>query len=171
MKADVLQNLLETEIDEFNTFTFRDYIKIVNKIYEKKKPMFDQFRDSTPKFKAFIFWVLKKIYEEENIPDNFHETSLIALFKKGDCRDPSNYRYLQVKKYLPRMFEDAVYLKVEATFDQKTPASGTLSGISPPSSGDILLVAPPAQPCLCACFPHIRLGFKPSLLASGSLAF
>ena len=123
MKKDVLDNLMATEITEFNTFTFRDYLKIVNKVYEKKKPMFDQFRDSTPRFKAFIFWILKKMYEEEEIPEEFFETSLIALFKKGDSRDPSNYRYLQVKKYLPRLLEDAIYLKVEDTFDKNTQES------------------------------------------------
>ena len=123
MKKDVLDNLLETEIEEFNTFTFRDYLKVVSKVYQKNKPMFQEFRDSTPKFKAFIFWILKKIYEDETIPEDFHETSLIALFKKGDSRDPSNYRYLQVKKYLPRLFESAVYLKVEDTFDKETPES------------------------------------------------
>ena len=123
MKKDIVDNLLETQIDDFNTFTFRDYLKIVNKVYQKKKPMFQAFRDSTPRFKAFIYWVLKKIYEEETLPENFHETTLIALFKKGDSRNPSNYRYLQVKKYLPRLFEDAVYMKVEATFDQETPES------------------------------------------------
>ena len=54
-------------------------MKIVNKIYQKKKAMFQAFRDSTPQFKAMIFWILKKIYEDETIPEDFHETSLIAL--------------------------------------------------------------------------------------------
>ena len=123
MKKDVLDTLLETQISEYNTFSFRDYVKIVNKIYLKKKPMFQAFRDSTPRFKAMIYWILKKIYEDETIPEDFHETSLIALFKKGDTREPGNYRYLQVKRYLPRLFEDAVYMKIEATFDQETPDS------------------------------------------------
>ena len=83
MKKDVLDTLLETQINEYNTFPFRDYMKIVNKIYQKKKPMFQAFCDSTPWFKAMIFWILKKIYEDETIPEDFHETSLIALFKKA----------------------------------------------------------------------------------------
>ena len=121
MKKDVLDTLLETYINDYNTFHFRDYMKIVNKIYQKKKAMFQAFRDSTPQFKAMIFWILKKIYEDETKPEDFHETSLIALFKKVDTREPGNYRYLQVKQYLPRLFEDAVYMKIKATFDQESP--------------------------------------------------
>ena len=120
MKKQLLDTLLQTEIKEFNTFTFRDYLKIVKKVYVKKKPMFNTFMDSSAKYKVMIFWLLKRIYEEETIPESFFDTELVALFKKGDQKDPGNYRYLQLKKDLPRLFEMAVYLKIENTFEAST---------------------------------------------------
>ena len=121
MKKKLLDTLLETEIVEFNTFTIRDYMKILNRVYEKKKPMFSDFIDSSAKYKVMIYWLLKRIYEDEEIPENFFDTELVALFKKGDQKDPGNYRYLQLKKDLPRLFEMAIYLKIEKTFDLHTP--------------------------------------------------
>ena len=90
MKKKLVDTLKETDIQEFNTLTMID-LKILDKVYVKKKEMFSDFRDSSPKFKVMIFWLLKKIYETEEIPESFDETELIALFKKvppGQERHP-----------------------------------------------------------------------------------
>ena len=123
MKKRLLETLTEIEIKDFNTLTMRDYLKILDKVYTKKKEMFSSFLDSSPKFKVMIYWLLKKIYEDEEIPESFFDTELMALFKKGDQKDPGNYRFLQLKKDIPRLFEMAVYVKLEKTYDAKTPES------------------------------------------------
>ena len=123
MKKKLMETLVETEIKVFKSFTINDYINVVNKVYDKKKEMFANFRDSSPKFKVLIFYILKKIYEEEDIPPSFFETKLIALFKKGNYMDPNNYRYLHIKDYLPRLFEMCLHQKLDVVFDNHTPES------------------------------------------------
>ena len=87
--------------------------------------MFADFIESSVRFKVFIFWLLKALYETESLPDSFMETVLIARFKKGSAKDPNNYRFLHIKEWLPRMFENAVHLKIEDTFEHHTPESQT----------------------------------------------
>ena len=84
-------------IEEFKTITIDDYLKAVDKVITKKKSMFEDFRDASPKFKAMIYWLLRKIYEEGDIPEEFLKTNLVALFKKGDPQLASNYRYIHLK--------------------------------------------------------------------------
>ena len=125
MKVKVLETLQETQIEIFKSLTIEDYISVVDKILEKKKEMFAEFIDSSPKFKVMIFLYLKKMYESEDIPDSFKETELIALFKKGNRQDASNYRFIHIKGWLPRIFEMLIYQKIYVIFDKKTPESQT----------------------------------------------
>ena len=125
MKKDILGTLLETDIPDFKQLTMEDYIAVLNQIYIKKKPMFQMFIESSPRFKVMIFWLLKLIYEQEEIPESFFLTSLIALFKKGEISDPNNYRFIHIKEWLPRIFEMMLYKKVEVVFDVSTPESQT----------------------------------------------
>ena len=125
MKVKILETLQETQIEVFKSLTIEDYITVVDKILEKKKEMFSEFIDSSPKFKVMIFLYLKKMYESEDIPDSFKETELIALFKKGNRQDASNYRFIHIKGWLPRIFEMLIYQKIYVIFDKKTPESQT----------------------------------------------
>ena len=61
MKADILKTLQETQIEIFKSLTFEDYIAVVEKILEKKKEIFIEYIDSSPKFKVMIFIYLKKM--------------------------------------------------------------------------------------------------------------
>ena len=87
--------------------------------------MYQMFIESSVKFKVFVFWLLKAIYEKELIPESFLKTVLVALHKKGNARDCNNYRFLHLKEWLPRMFENAIHLKIEDTFDSFTPEAQT----------------------------------------------
>ena len=125
MKVDIIKTLQETHIETFKSLTIEDYIAVVDKILEKKKEMFSEYIDSSPKFKVMIFLFLKKMYESEDVPDSFKETELIALFKKGNRQDASNYRFIHIKWWLPRIFEMLIYQKLYVIFDKYTPESQT----------------------------------------------
>ena len=119
-KKDIVELLDETVIEEFNTITPRDFVRAVQRVMNKGKAMFAQFLRMSPKLLAVLYFVFKKMYEEEVIPDDFIETLLIALHKKGDQRLASNYRFLHMRKDMSRFFQLLVYLKLESHFDTHT---------------------------------------------------
>ena len=120
MKKKLQDKLQSMNIKEFKTLTIDDYLKAVDKVFTKKKSMFEDFRDASPKFKAMIYWLLRKIYEEGDIPEEFLKTNLVALYKKGDPQLASNYRYIHLKDYLARLLENVIYIKLEACYDKVT---------------------------------------------------
>ena len=121
MKVDLMETLKETRIENFSTLTENEYIRAINKIRRNKKPLFKVFLSSSHRFQAVMFLIIKDIYESEEIPESMMVTRLVPLFKKGDPRDPANYRYLHLRSDLARIFEAVVYLKLEDHFAQKTP--------------------------------------------------
>ena len=125
MKRKLLDTLKETEIEEFESLTMDDYLKVVNKVLIKKKPMMMDFIDSSPRFKVFIYWILKLVYDTEQIPEEFYRTELVALFKKGSATDPNNYRFIHLKDWLPRLLEMCIHVKIDKVFDEKTPEAQT----------------------------------------------
>ena len=108
---------LESEI------SIEDYMWAVDRIAQKKKPMFNDFLRSHPAMKASLYWIVRRMYQEETIPERFLETELIPLFKnKGSPADPGGYRYLHLKSWGARLTEMCIFKKVEKLFDTKTPA-------------------------------------------------
>ena len=96
MKRKLLNTLKETEIEEFESLTLDDYLRVVNKVLTKKKPMMIDFIDSSARFKVFIYWMIKLVYDTEQLPEDFYKTELVALFKKGSALDPNNYRFIHL---------------------------------------------------------------------------
>ena len=122
-KKSVVETLDQTRIEEFNTLTPREYVRAVQRIANKGKNMFKQFLKIHPKLQALFFFVFKRMYEEEIVPECFRETILIALFKKNDPKDPGNYRFLHMKSDLSRLYELLIYMKLETHFDRVTAES------------------------------------------------
>ena len=119
-KKKIVDQLDKTIISEFNTITPREYVRAVQRVMDKGKAMFRQFLRMSPKLLAVLYFVLKKMYEEEVIPDDFIETFLVALHKKGDPRLAANYRFLHMRGDVSRFFQLLIYLKLEAHFDKCT---------------------------------------------------
>ena len=95
-------------------------MNVTRRIYEKKKGMFSPFMNSSPDLKAAIFLFMKRIYETEEIPKKMFETVLFPLFKKGDRRQLSNYRFLHLRSFLPRILEMLIYQKLEKSYESLT---------------------------------------------------
>ena len=125
MKRKLLNTLKETEIEEFESLTLDDYLRVVNKVLTKKKPMMMDFIDSSARFKVFIYWMIKLVYDTEQLPEDFYKTELVALFKKGSALDPNNYRFIHLKEWLPRLLEMCIHVKIDKVFDTKTPEAQT----------------------------------------------
>ena len=119
-KREIVKMLDETQIVDFNTLTPREYVRAIHKVTRKGKKMFSQFLKCSNKLLALFFFIFKRLYEEEIIPDMFIETVLVHLFKKNDPRLPSNYRFLHMKRDVSRLFELLVYMKLENHFDTFT---------------------------------------------------
>ena len=82
--------------------------------------MFEDFILSSPKYKAMVFHFLKLVYEHEIIPQDLLETELVALYKKGDPKEPGNYRFIHIRRDISRILEMMIYEKLEHTFEKYT---------------------------------------------------
>ena len=120
LKKETVEMLSQTKVEHFNTLTPDKYLKAIRRITIKGKGMFKQFLKMSFRMQAVFFFIFKEIYEQETLPDETFETLLIALYKKGDHRDPSMYRYLHIKLDVIRIFELLVYFKLESHFDKVT---------------------------------------------------
>ena len=120
MKRETVELLAKTQINEYETLTPREYMRALQKIQAKYKRMFRQFFKLSFKMQAAFYFLFKAMYESERIAEEMLETLLITLHKKGDARDPKNYRFLHIKLDVARIFEMLVYFKLENHFDSKT---------------------------------------------------
>ena len=71
MKKQLQQTLMGEQMKTFKSLSFEDYMAVVNKVMTKKKAMFQEFRDTSPRFKIMIYHLLKYIYESEDFPEEF----------------------------------------------------------------------------------------------------
>ena len=120
LKKETVEMLSKTKIEYFNTLTPEEYLRAIRRITIKGKGMFKQFLKMSFRMQAVFFFIFKAMYEQETLPEETFETLLIALYKKGDHRDPSMYRYLHIKIDVIRIFELLVYFKLESHFDRVT---------------------------------------------------
>ena len=119
--VELYNNITEDDSDNPNTtITIEEFMTVSKRIYEKKKGMFRPFMNSSPELKAAIFLFMKRIYETEEIPKKMFETVLFPLFKKGDRRKLSNYRFLHLRSFLPRILEMLIYQKLEKSYELLT---------------------------------------------------
>ena len=120
LKKETVELLSKTKVEHYNTITPDEYLKAIRRITIKGKGMFKQFLKTSFRMQAVFYFIFKAMYEQETLPESTFETLLIALYKKGDARDPSNYRYLHIKLDIIRIFELLVYFKLEGHFDKVT---------------------------------------------------
>ena len=119
-KLEIVKLLAETRIEQYESITPREYMRALEKIQAKNKRMFCQFFKLSFKMQAAFYFLFKAMYESEALAEEMLNTLLIALHKKGDPRDPRNYRFLHIKMDVARIFEMLVYFKLEQHFDTHT---------------------------------------------------
>ena len=139
LKRQISETLEKGEIEEFETLKEEEWEEIVEKIKKKGKSMFQDFIQSGEEWKNLWYHVIKRMYEEEQFPESFLVTELKPLYKKGDPRDPGNYRYLHLRNEGSRLLEFAIYQKLKLTFNEKT-GSNQLGGMPQSSTIEHLIV-------------------------------
>ena len=106
---------LQEEKERDETILWEDYLEVMQILVARQKNCYADMKRWGPKFKIFVYWLLKKIYEEETIPAEFLRTKLQALYKgRGSRKDLGNYRFLHLKDGMAKMFETLVMQKCKA---------------------------------------------------------
>ena len=105
---------VESEDPAHNDLYWEEYLEALMVLAARNKSVYDDLKRWGPEFKIFVYMLLKRIFETEEIPDQFNETKLQALFKnKGSRKDLSNYRFLHLKTTIAKLFEYILMQKVK----------------------------------------------------------
>lgn len=67
------------------------------------------YKQATPEFLEYILEFLNRIFCEEVTPENFRQSRISAIFKKGDRNLPENYRGIAVLNSLRKVFTQILY--------------------------------------------------------------
>ena len=91
----------EVSIEEFES--------VLAKFATKETKTYDFILKAGDKYKEAIFKLCKRIIEEEEIPESFHKTVLIMIWKrKGSMETLKNNRFLHMKEVLARCVDSLV---------------------------------------------------------------
>ena len=104
LKKSLVQNYINQNDDNNDTLTEKEYLRALRNIYMKWKNLFKPSFNTSSKFKAAFFHVLKLLYDSEEVPEELLVTTLKPLYKKGDKRRPENYRYLHLRSWMSRLY-------------------------------------------------------------------
>ena len=91
----------EVSIEEFEA--------VLTKFATKETKTYDFILKAGDKYKEAIYKLCKRIIEEEEVPDSFHKTVLIMIWKrKGSMETLRNNRFLHMKEVLARCVDSLV---------------------------------------------------------------
>ena len=115
--------LVESQDPKDDTLYLEEYLEVVKELQGRNKTCYADMKKWGPNFRIFVYWLLKRMYEREEVPDEFLQTNLQALYKKGSRMDLGNYRFLHLKTCLAKLFETLVMRKVKPDLWNKYPES------------------------------------------------
>ena len=96
------------------TIYVEEFQQMVTKLASRNKTVYDDMKSWGPQFRVVGYWLMKRMYEEEEIPREFTTTNLQPLYKgKGPRNDLSSYRFLHLKTCFAKLFEALVMEKVK----------------------------------------------------------
>ena len=115
---------VETDDPRDETIYIEEFLEVMKELQARNKNVYSDIKKWGPKFRIFVYWLMKRMYEDESIPDEFLTTNLQALYKnKGSRKDLGNYRFLHLKTCLAKMFETLVMRKVKPDLWKAFPTS------------------------------------------------
>ena len=98
----------ETDIDSYE-LTREIYNEVLKSLKEKNKGMFKLLNKSGDKYKDAIYYYMRRIFKQEDIPSIFQITWLIAIWKrKGSALDLNMMRYIHTKHWDAKLCEALV---------------------------------------------------------------
>ena len=126
----VERNQMECDLEEMikleNDFSKEpirenEFEEAVFEIIDGKKDCYLDFLRSGPQFKMVIFALIQKIYLTGEVPREFQKTNLMKLYKKGDRKLLSNYRFLHLKHWLCKITEKVIMKRLKTKMSEATP--------------------------------------------------
>ena len=98
----------ETDIDSYE-LTREMYNEVLKSLKEKNKGMFKLLNKSGDKYKDALYYYMRRIFKQEDIPSIFQITWLIAIWKrKGSALDLNMMRYIHTKHWDAKLCEALV---------------------------------------------------------------
>ena len=108
-KEEYHQKIMKKKDKDSLSLTRDVFDKVLEKIKEKGKKMFNSLNKAGDKYKDAIFKYMKRIFDNEEIPTQFSETTLIAIWKgKGSPLDLNMSRFIHEKAWPARLCDAIV---------------------------------------------------------------
>ena len=114
---------IESDDPRDETIYWEDYLDTLNELQARNKSVYSDIKRWGPKFRIFVYLLLKRLYENEECPEEFLKTKLQALYKKGPRSELGNYRFLHLKTCLAKVYETLIMKKVKADIWRAYPES------------------------------------------------
>ena len=112
--------MTEMPEDDDENLTYEDFERILSRFRSKGKKSYQFLTKAGPEMLQVVFKLLCRVWESEDIPEQWSDTTLIQLFKgKGSREDLSGYRFLHTKHWLPKTFEALVVDKMKTKLVDK----------------------------------------------------
>ena len=106
MEEKVSDDSSEMSIELFN--------KSMEELWKTKKTKYDFIVKGGYALKNAIFYLFRKVWETEMIPEGWNRTTLLQLPKsKGDFRNQDNTRFIHLKDQIPKMFSHIIINQVK----------------------------------------------------------
>ena len=107
-KKDKVKEVLKGKTGEF-VASYDTFEQMVKKFRKAGKRNYDFLTKSSKSFQTVVFKFCSKMFEEENFPNKFQNTTLHMLYKgKGKRENLSDNRFIHCKEWLPRAAEGLV---------------------------------------------------------------
>ena len=107
--------LQESDDPRDDTIYLEEYQETVKDLVSRNKSVYSDMKVWGPQMRIVVYWMMRRMYEVEEIPKEFLRTELQPLYKgKGPRCDLSNYRFLHLKSCFTKLFEAMVMKKVKA---------------------------------------------------------
>ena len=98
------------------------YDKVLARIQEKGKNMFNLLNKAGQGYKDAMFWYMKRIIDNEEIPNEFRKTELISIWKKkGSPLDLNMMRFIHMKIVPAKLCEALVTEKMKPKIVEHCP--------------------------------------------------
>ena len=102
--------------------TWKQFMKAVYKIFQKRKSVYLDFINSGNDFKVAVFHLVNKIYQSGKIPESFHYTKLTKIYKKkGSVNEVTNYRFIHSKPWIAKLMEKIIVYQIDHQIKSSMP--------------------------------------------------
>ena len=101
------------EKEDDDELSREDFEKELISIRSKGKSIYYDLVKSGDGFKNNVYKFMSHIWKTENIPDMWDLTTLMQVFKKGCKNSLESYRFVHLKKWMPRVFDGLLFNKMK----------------------------------------------------------